>query len=95
MPRISKEKKDKIKEQILFFLYSIFPKQVFTAEIARETARDEEFTKQLLIELYKKQIIIKVNKNPLGKTYLKRVRWRLSNKAHQAYKNQSNILDYN
>ena len=89
MPHISQQKKDKIQEQILFHLYSIFPKQVFTADIAKELARDEEFIKVLLLELEKKQLIIKINKNPKGIIYSRRLRWRISNKAHEAYsKNQ-------
>ena len=35
-------------EQILHYLYQSFPNYPFTAEIAREIARDEEFTKTLL-----------------------------------------------
>tara|TARA_Y100000310_G_scaffold31612_1_gene29942 strand:- start:1044 stop:1313 length:270 start_codon:yes stop_codon:yes gene_type:complete len=89
MPQISQQKKEKIQEQILFYLYSIFPKQVFTADIAKELARDEEFTKILLLELEKKQLIIKINKNPKGITYSRRLRWRISNKTHEVYsKNQ-------
>jgi len=85
MPTISVEKRSKIKEQILFYLYQIFPKQVFTAEIARETARDEEFMKVLLGEMLKDELVVKVDKNPKGVKYLIRLRWRLSNKAHEAY----------
>ena len=89
MPRISQQKKEKIQEQILFYLYSIFPKQVFTADIAKELARDEEFTKILLLELEKKQFVIKINKNPKGIIYSRRLRWRISNKTHEIYsKNQ-------
>ena len=39
--KISDEKKDKIFEQILAFLYSINPKSVFTSYVAKEIARDE------------------------------------------------------
>jgi len=85
MPQISKQKKEKIQEQILSHLYSIFPKQVFTAEIAREIARDEEFIKSLLADLEKKELVVKVNKNPDGNIYSRRLRWRLSNKAQEAY----------
>ena len=85
MPTISFEKRSKIKEQVLFYLYQIFPKQVFTADIARETARDEEFIKVLLGEMFKTELIVKIDKNPKGIKYLRRLRWRLSNKAHQAY----------
>lgn len=86
MPKISKQKIERISEQILFYLYSIFPKQVFTADIAKELARDEEFIKHLLKELEKQQLIIKINKNPQGFQYSRRLRWRISNKAHNIYK---------
>ncbi len=85
MPRISKEKRDKIQEQILFYLYTIFPRQVFTVDIARELARDEEFIKALLIELEKKQVVVRVNKNSQGVQYLRRLRWRISNPAQKVY----------
>ncbi|MFW6233279.1 MAG: hypothetical protein ACOC3Z_01305 [Nanoarchaeota archaeon] len=87
MPLISRQKKDKIKEQILFYLYTVFPKQVFTSDIAREIARDEEFVKKLLFDLSKKNLIVKITKNPQGINYSRRLRWRLSNKAHTIYSN--------
>lgn len=86
MPKISKQKIEKISEQILFYLYSIFPKQIFTADIAKEIARDEEFIKNLLIKLEEKQLVIKIDKNPQGFQYSRRLRWRISNKAHEIYK---------
>lgn len=85
MPKISQEKIQKIKEQILFYLYSIFPKQVFTSDIAREIARDEEFVKKLLIDLQKDRWIIQIQKNPKGTKYFQRLRWRISNQTHKAY----------
>jgi len=88
MPRISQEKKDKILEQILFYLYQIFPKQVFTSEIAKELARDEEFIKILMLNLLKKELVVKIDKNSKGIVYSRRIRWRLSNKAHSVYSNQ-------
>ena len=88
MPKISKQKIEKIFEQILSHLYSIFPKQIFTSDIAKEIARDEEFTKKLLKTLEKKKLIIKINKNPKGINYSRRSRWRISNETYNAYKNQ-------
>ena len=85
MPTISQQKREKIQEQILFHLYSIFPKQVFISDIAKELARDEEFIKILLFELEKKQLVIKINKNPKGIIYSRRLRWRISNKTHEIY----------
>ena len=86
MPTISKQKQEKISEQILLFLYSVFPKQVFTADIARELARDEEFIKKLLEKLEEKKLIVKIDKNPLGYQYSRRLRWRISNKTQEMYK---------
>ena len=87
MPRISSQKIEKISEQILSFLFKTFPKQIFTSEIAQELARDEEFTKKLLIHLEKKKLIVRINKNPKGINYLRRLRWRISNKTYEIYKN--------
>jgi hypothetical protein len=84
--KISNQKKEKICEQILAFLYSVSPKSLFTMNIAREIARDEEFVKTLLIDLKKKGLITEIKKSPKGSSYLKRSRWTLSDSAYQAYK---------
>lgn len=86
--KLGKQKRDKIAEQILFHLYHISPKAMFTAEIAREIARDEEFVKALLFDLREKQLIIPIKKNPKGIPYSRRIRWRLSNRALEAYTQQ-------
>jgi predicted transcriptional regulator with HTH domain len=86
MPQISKEKKEKISEQILFHLFSTFPKQVFTADVAKEIARDEEFVKTLLNDLEKKELVVKIDKNSQGFKYSRRQRWRISNKTYEIYK---------
>jgi len=84
--RISKGKKEKISEQILAFLYSTSPKPLFTAHIAEEIARDEEFVKKLLFELKKKNLVAEIKKNPKGKLYLRRLRWKLPDAVYEAYK---------
>lgn len=84
--KISREKREKISEQILAFLYSSSPKPVFTSYVAREIARDEEFIKGLLLELKKKNLVIEIKKNPKGKEYVRRLRWKLSDAAYQIYK---------
>jgi len=89
MPPISEEKKEKISEQILHHLFSASPEPQFTAKIAQEIARDEEFTKTLLLNLKEKQLITEINRNPKGILYIKRQRWRLSNKAFEVYNKQS------
>jgi uncharacterized protein YuzE len=88
---ISKEKKEKISEQILAYLYLTNPKPLFTSYIAKELARDEEFVKNLLIELKKKGLVIGINKNSKGKEYIKRSRWKLSDSAYLLYKQKQPI----
>jgi predicted chitinase len=83
--RLSKEKREKIAEQVLSHLYHSFPKQLFTAEIAKEIARDEEFVKNLMHELKEKNLVIAIKKNEDGRDFIRRIRWQLSGPAYQAY----------
>jgi len=85
--KISQEKKEVISEQVLAFLYSNHPKAMFTAHIAKGTARDEEFMKKILKYLKEKKIISEIKMNPNGKTYKTRSRWALSDKTYIFYKN--------
>jgi len=83
--KLSQEKRDKIAEQVLSFLYHSFPKQPFTAEIAREIARDEEFIKKLLFQLKEKGLVTPIRKGKKGKIFTRRLKWRLSNKVYDVY----------
>lgn len=85
MPKISDEKIEKISEQILHYLYGVFPKLVFTVEVAREIARDEEFVKRLLLQMEERGLVVRVDKNSKGEVYSARMRWRISNKVHAVY----------
>jgi hypothetical protein len=89
--RISKEKREKISEQILALLFSNSPKLLFTFDIAKEIARDEEFVKELLLGMKRKSLVAEVKKNPEGISYKRRIRWKLSDRAYKAYKSQLNI----
>ncbi len=96
MPQISNKKKQKIQEQIIFYLFNSFPNPKFITDIAKELARDEEFIKTLVFDLLKKELLIRINKNPKGIKYKKRLRWRLSNKVQEAYaKQQKQTLNHN
>ncbi len=86
MPKISKQKRDKISEYILSLLLEKFPKAQFTSHIAKEIARDEEFTKELLSNLKNQGLVLSIQKNSKGVEYLKRIRWRLSNNAYNTLK---------
>jgi DNA-binding IscR family transcriptional regulator len=83
--RLSEDKKKKIIEQILLVLYNSFPEQPFTAEIAREIARDEEFVKKLLFELKEKGFVISIRKNTKGESFSRRIKWRLTKKIYDIY----------
>jgi hypothetical protein len=83
--KLSKDKKDRISEQILLFLYHSFPKQPFTAEIAREIARDEEFIKRLLFDLKEKNLVLSIKKNTKGELFSRRLKWRLTNQVYDIY----------
>src|SRR3989344_5150164 len=85
--KISEKKKERICEQIISLLNSVAPKALFTFHIAQEIARDEMFIKKLLLELKSKGLIVDVNKNPQGKPYIKRTRWRLKDKEYSYYNN--------
>ncbi len=86
MSKISPEKKEKIMSNIMAIMFENFPNQLFTAEISRIELRDEEFIKKLLFELKQKGLVVPVRKNAKGDTFSKRIKWRLSNKAYEAYK---------
>ena len=84
--KLSKDKKDKISEQILSHLFHSFPETPFTAEIARELVRDEEFIKKLLFELAEKNLIFPIRKNNKGEPFSKRLKWQLSSKVYDVYR---------
>jgi len=86
--RLSQTKRDKITEQILSYLYHEFPNQPFTAEIAREIARDEEFMKRLLFDLKEKGLVTSIRKNAKGNLFTRRLKWRLSQKVYNIYKSK-------
>lgn len=86
--RISEQKKEKICEQLLAHLYAVFPRSLFTATLARELARDEEFIKKLLEELQRKKLVAGVHKNKKGILYQRRKRWQLSPLAQRQYQLQ-------
>lgn len=89
--RISKEKREKISEQILATLFSNSPKLLFTFDIAKEIVRDEEFVKELLLGMKKKGLVSQVKLNPDGISYKRRIRWKLSDRAYKIYKSRLNI----
>lgn len=94
MPPLSQVKKDKVAEQILHYLFSHAPEAHFTATIAHELARDEEFLKAQLEVLEKKQLVICITKNKEGTPYTLRKRWRLADKAYLIYKQKQSPVTH-
>ncbi|MEM1577885.1 MAG: hypothetical protein QXM27_02665 [Candidatus Pacearchaeota archaeon] len=86
MSKISEEKIKKIKEEILALLFNKFPYSLFTAQIARELARDEEFIKKILFDLEKVGLVRRI-KEKNGKILSRKILWQLTEKAYFAYKN--------
>lgn len=89
--KLSQDKKNKIEEQILSYLYQVFPNQPFTSEVAFEIARDEEFVKRLLFDLKEKELVSLIKKNSKGQLFKRRIKWRLSNKVYEVYKSKFSI----
>lgn len=85
MPTIADKTRKRISEQVLGYLFSTAPESRYTADIAKELARDEEFMKSLLHDLEKKKLVIKITKNAAGIDFTRRQRWRLSNQTFEAY----------
>mgnify|MGYP003971694391 CR=1 FL=1 len=86
--RLSQDKKDKIAEQVMSYLYHEFPNQPFTAQIAREIARDEEFIKRVLFDLKEKGLVTPIRKNANGDIFTRRLKWRLTQKVYDVYKSK-------
>ena len=84
--RTSVSKEEKIKQSIIHLLFEQSPKALFTAGIANQLARDEEYIKRLMLALESKDFVVAVRKNPQGKSYKKRIRWLLNNKIYETYK---------
>ena len=86
MPKISDKKVQRIKEEILSYLYNNPAKPLFTSHIAEEMIRDEEFILRLLNELHESKLIKKISSNSNGKTFLSRRKWTLSSEVYSKYK---------
>ena len=87
MSKISAQKAARIKEEMLAFLFENNPKALFTKDIATGIIRDEEFTKSLLLEMKKDNLVMEVALSEKGVVYRAGRRWRLSEPAFKAYAN--------
>ena len=83
MSKISDEKKEKIKEEILRVLYEIYPEFKYTYQISDLVLRDDEFTLNLLKELKELNLVTCIEESKGGN--IKR-KWELNNLAYEKYK---------
>ena len=77
MTKISKKKISRIKLQILSLLSKQYPKKFYTAQIAEFLARDEEFTKKILISLKKEGLVEAIREDDKGNFYTRRIKWKM------------------
>jgi len=78
MSRISQQNFQRISESVLGVLYDKFPVAQSTAAIAREIARDNEFTLHVMLFLESKKFVVKVSRGS-------RFEWKLSKAAKEKY----------
>lgn len=86
MSRISDTKKEKIKNEILSYLFENSPRSYYTYEISEELARDDEFVLKLLLDLEKKKLVKRLKKSTKGHNLTKKKSWTITNEAYEAYK---------
>ncbi len=83
MSRIGKNKGDRIKEEILRFLYDEYPSFHFTNRISYEVIRDNEFVLKLMREMRKEELVISMDdKGGRGE----RKKWKLEEEVFNKYK---------
>ena len=83
MSKISKQKEEKVKEDILRELYDCYPNMLWTYDVAGKIARDEEFVLRLLKELQVDGLVLEREES--GKLRVKR-KWGLKGEVYNKYK---------
>lgn len=89
MVRLSTDTIKRIKEQILSELYHSSPKALYTNHLANLIIRDDEFTKKLLLEMEKDNLVEQVRKTSKGYQTLRRSRWKLTKEVLKAFESKS------
>ena len=89
MVKLSTNTIKKIKEQILSELYHSSPKAPYTNQLANLIIRDDEFTKKLLMEMEKENLVEQIKKTSKGYQTIRRSRWKLTKNVLKAFESQS------
>ncbi len=82
MSKISKQKEEKVKDDILRELYDCYPNMLWTYDVAGKIARDEEFVLRLLKELQVDGLVLEREE---GERRVKR-KWGLKGEAYNKHK---------
>lgn len=88
MVKLSSKTITLLKDDIISIIYENQLNPLLTIEIAKELRRDKEFTRALLEELKKQDILVEIKKNNKGKEYIKRSRWSIKPELIKNYENE-------
>jgi len=83
MSKVSNEKKEKIKEEILRIVYENYPSFLYTFQIADNIIRDDEFILSLLNELKNKNLVHCIQET---KGFNIKRKWGLKREVYEKYK---------
>jgi hypothetical protein len=83
MSRISEEKKNRLKEEVMRIIFEQYPRMWWTYEIGDELIRDDEFMLKLLQDLLKSGLVVVNNESKGNK--IKR-KWGLNKGLYRKFK---------
>lgn len=86
MSKVSNEKREKLKEELLRIIYENYPSFLYTYQVAEFLIRDDEFVLDLLNELKNKNLIMCLEET--SGDNIKR-KWGLKKEVYEKYKELS------
>ncbi|MEK6841189.1 MAG: hypothetical protein AABW57_00370 [Nanoarchaeota archaeon] len=86
MSKVSNEKREKLKEELLRIIYENYPGFLYTYQVAEFLIRDDEFVLDLLNELKNKNLIMCLEET--SGDNIKR-KWGLKKEVYEKYKELS------
>ena len=86
MSKVSEEKREKLKEEVLRIIYENYPSFLYTYQIAEHLIRDDEFILKLLKDLKEKNLLICLEES--SGNNIKR-KWGLKKEIYEKYRELS------